>query len=92
MPKLRGLCSAPNWAAISFVRSVLPVSTMTISSNTLATDERQFERFFSSSLTIIVNESVAVLHAIFLATDETRIEHGSGWVLEEGLPSPAPWR
>ena len=50
---------APNDRAISAVRSVLPVSTTTISSNTPRTDSRQAERFFSSSRTIIVRLTLA---------------------------------
>ena len=45
---------SPELAAISRVRSLDPVSTTTISSNSPATDDKHFEMLSSSSLTIIV--------------------------------------
>jgi hypothetical protein len=69
---------APNSRAISRVRSVDPVSTTTISSNNPATDDRQFGKLACSSFTITVNDVVALRSGKFLATDETRIEYGSG--------------
>ncbi len=51
---------APNACAISFVRSVDPVSTTTISSKSPATDDKHFAMLASSFFTIMVKEVVAL--------------------------------
>ncbi len=59
-PDKKSNTRAPNSRAISAVRSVDPVSTTTISSKSPATDDRHAGRLFSSSLTIMVSDVVAL--------------------------------